>query len=38
LLDYQVYQSDINMVEVADDYNVIEQLGKNLKRIKDHQH
>jgi arylsulfatase A-like enzyme len=38
LLDYQVYQSDINMVEVTDDYHVIEQLGKNLKRIKDHQH
>ncbi|MFT6125365.1 MAG: arylsulfatase A-like enzyme [Shewanella sp.] len=38
LLDYQVYQSKVNMVEVTDDYNVIKQLGKNLKRIKDHQH
>ena len=38
LLDYQVYQSNVNMVEVTDDYNVIKQLGKNLKRIKDHQH
>jgi hypothetical protein len=37
-LDYQVYQSNVNMVEVTDDYNVIKQLDENLKQIKDHQH
>ena len=34
LLDYQVYQSNVNTVEVTDDYNVIKQLGGNLKRSK----
>lgn len=36
LLDYQVYQSEVNMVEVTDDYDVVKQLSKNLKRVKDH--
>jgi arylsulfatase A-like enzyme len=38
ILDYQVYQRNVKMVEVTEDYDVIKQLSKNLKRIKDHQH
>lgn len=38
LLDYQVYQSEVNMVKVTDDYGVIKQLSKNLKRVKKHPH
>jgi hypothetical protein len=38
LLDYQVYQSEVNMVKVTDDYDVIKQLSKNLKRVKKHPH
>jgi hypothetical protein len=37
-LDYQVYQSEVNMVKVTDDYGVIKQLSKNLKRVKKHPH
>ena len=38
LLDYQVYQRDVNMIEVTEDYDVIKQLSKNLKRMKDGHH
>jgi len=38
LLDYQVYQGKVKMVEVTEQYHVIKQLSKNLKRMKDQHH
>jgi arylsulfatase A-like enzyme len=38
LLDYQAYQDRVNMVEVTEQYHVIKQLSKNLKRMKDQHH
>ena len=37
--DYKAYQTKVNMVEVSDDYHVIKQFAKNLKRMNDqHEH
>jgi hypothetical protein len=38
LLDYQMYQGKVKMVEVTEQYHVIKQLSKNLKRMKDQHH